>query len=147
MSDYIETYHQITEQHISAALADAQRYDRLLGNRNESDAFPIPVGKVRLLSLVVMKLNEENKKKQEPAGKEIEVKRMAPPLRNGQRKAYDAIVELLKDGQVITTRLVADKCGWTSNTNASKHINTLIDLGYLKKVGKSGVIVLTDKAA
>jgi len=66
-----------------------------------------------------------------------------PPMTAEQRKAYDIIADLLGNKQVVTTRLVAERGGWASHNTGARHIKSLVDLGYLKRVGKQQVLALT----
>ena len=163
----------MTAKHIAEAVAQAGRYDRLLSNQNGDDAFPMTKRNVRLMALVLLKLHadlqsftaqaEELQKKvndghakttaraaQKKGAGRTKEERVAPvptnpPLKPEQRRAFDAINTLLQAGEVVTTRRLAELCGWASHNTASKHINTLLDLGYLTKVGKQGVLVLSGK--
>jgi ribosomal protein S25 len=66
-----------------------------------------------------------------------------PPMTAEQSQAYETIKDILAAKQVVTTRLLADRGGWASHNTAARHIKNLLDLGYIKKVGKQQVIALT----
>lgn len=66
-----------------------------------------------------------------------------PALTEEQRKAFDTVKDILGAKEVVTTRRVAELGGWKSHNTGARHISSLIDLGYLKKVGKQQVIALT----
>lgn len=66
-----------------------------------------------------------------------------PPLTAEQAKAFDVVKDLLAAKEVVTTRRVAELGGWASHNTGARHIKSLTDLGYLKKVGKQQVIALT----
>lgn len=171
MTQDVLQYPEMTEKHIAEAVVQAGRYDRLLSNQNGDDAFPMTKRNVRLMSLVLLKLHadlqsftaqaseldkkvKENTARASAKAKPVKAanapKKAAalptnPPLKPEQRRAFDAINTLLQAGEVVTTRRLAELCGWASHNTASKHINTLLDLGYLTKVGKTGVLVLSGK--
>lgn len=162
----------ITQKHIDEAVAFAERHDRNLSNRNGADAIPVSAYQLRLLSLVVKKLAGKDvkppappEKQQKPAapkvprhpavkepaakvvGKAVPPEKKKPaadgvPLTDAQRDALKAATKLLKAGKVVTSREVAKACMWGSHNTAARHLRTLLDLGYLRQVGKAKVIAL-----
>lgn len=65
-----------------------------------------------------------------------------PPLTDAQQEAYLAACSILGLKKVVTSRGVAEVCKWGSHNTAARHLRTLVDLGYLKKVGKQGVLTV-----
>lgn len=66
-----------------------------------------------------------------------------PALTLEQRQAFDTVKDILNAKQVVSTRLLAERGGWKSHNTGARHLKSLVDLGYLKKVGKQQVIALT----
>lgn len=66
-----------------------------------------------------------------------------PALTAEQKKAFETVSGILADKLVVTTRLVAERGGWASHNTGARHIKSLVDLGYLKRVGKQQVLALT----
>lgn len=89
------------------------------------------------------------KKKTAPAAQKTGKKAVAkksqsgPALTAEQRKAFDTVKDIVAAKEVVTTRRVAELGGWASHNTGARHLKSLIDLGYLKKVGKQQVIALT----
>jgi hypothetical protein len=68
---------------------------------------------------------------------------VGPALTPEQSKAFSIVQGILAEKLVVTTRLVAERGKWGSHNTGARHIKNLVDLGYLKKVGKQQVIALT----
>lgn len=160
----------ITEKHITEALAFAERHDRNLARRNGNDAIPVPAYQLRLFALVVKHLAGKHLKKvekpelvQKPARPKVAKKQSSerqktggasfdngapvkenalPPLTDAQQEAYMAACSILGLKRVVTSRGVAEVCKWGSHNTAARHLRTLVDLGYLRKAGKTGVLVV-----
>lgn len=66
-----------------------------------------------------------------------------PTMTPEQAKAYKIIKGAVEEKQVVTTRLVSERGGWASHNTGARHIKNLIDLGYLKKVGRQQRLALT----
>ena len=139
--------------YLQEALKQAQRFHRLLSKRNDADAFPTPVFTMRLLSAVI--IQELGAKASPPAPTPLEkavekakasppAPALPPPLTKEQRDVYDKVIDLLTLRQRITHQMLANACGFKSHNSAKKHVDNLIDLGYLQRVGKQQVIVLTE---
>lgn len=167
------TADQLTPQLLEEALATARRYDRNFANKEGSDAIPVPARTCRLLGLAIIHLHnklqaapekgkEEKgymasvKPKDAPAPKKTakapakkkpaaKAKKAAagPTLTAEQAKAFEIIKGILAEKQRVTSRMVAERGGWASHNSGARHIKNLVDLGYLKRVGKQQVIALT----
>lgn len=166
------TAKDLTPEHMAEALAIAMRYDRNFANKEGSDAIPVPARTCRLLGLAIINLHgqlngapakasEEKgymasvKPKASPAAKKTgkaPVKKKAakkpvaqsgPPLSPEQAKAFTLCRQLLESKQRVTSRALSEAGGWASHNTGARHIKNLVDLGYLKKVGRQQIIVLT----
>lgn len=153
---------ELTPELIEEALHISKRYDRNLLNKDGEDAFPVPCRTARLMALTIINLHTKlgagrvpvgkaqptekekvskaiaTKKKKKPTKPEPQA-----PLSEEQTRAFHAIKDILAEKQVVTTRGVAEKGGWKSHNSSARHIKSLVDLGYLKYVGKQRVIALT----
>jgi hypothetical protein len=66
-----------------------------------------------------------------------------PALTEEQTQAFETVKDILGAKQGVTTRLLSERGGWKSHNTGARHLKSLEDLGYIKKVGKQRVIALT----
>lgn len=124
-------------------LAIIHLHDKLTGGQQQAPAEKGYMASTKAPKTPPAAKKPANTGKAKAPAKKATKPKTGPVLTDEQGKAFELVKDMLAGKERVTSRLLAERGGWKSHNTGARHLNSLVDLGYLKKVGKQQVIALT----